>query len=200
MHINLLPSAFRRQLLIRRCLTRWRPVWLACFAVSAVYIAASYRTLAKTKTELAVVESQCQPIRLVMAEAGSYDRELKQVQASKSELLALAPKSRALPIVAVVSQAAQSLAGQLQLRRLSFQHAIEAPQTPDPKAVGNADKRRIEKGRLSLEALATSDAAVASFIEALRNTKVIHHVELKSSAEASIGGQAGRKFEVYCHF
>jgi hypothetical protein len=165
-----------------------------------VYIVVACRTLAQSKAELAAAEARCLPIRLVASESGKYEHDLKQVRTRQSELLLHSPKNRALPIVAVVSQAAQSLAGQLQLRRISLQHAIEAQRPAHPKAPGNGDKLPSEKGRLSLEAVATSDAAVASFVEALRKTNVIHQVELKSSSEASVGGQTGRKFEVYCHF
>ena len=200
MYVNLLPSGFRRQLLVRQCLSLWIPVWLAASALGVLYLGVAFQTHRAAQASLAQREALCEPIRLVAAESQRLATELQVAQARKANLSLLSPPNRALPVVKIVSSAVQPLAGRLQLLRLSFHHSVEVSQKAGQPARSENTESGLEKGQLTLEAVAVNDAVMASFIESLRRVKVMRQVELKSSTEWHSGGQDCRKFDVICHF
>src|SRR5688572_29736742 len=98
MYVNLLPPAFRRELLIRRCLNLWMPVWMACLAAVVLYLNFAYGALRTAQRSLAESESLCEPIRLVALESTHVDDQLKAIRARKLELQSLAPRNKAVPV------------------------------------------------------------------------------------------------------
>ena len=200
MYVNLLPHAFRRELLVRQRLSLWTPIWATCLCGVFLYLAFAYIALLAAQQSLAKSESLCEPLRLIAMESTQVEDQLKVIQGRKAELQSLAPTNKAVPILIIVSDAARSLEGKVQLRRLTFHHSVDARPTIEPAASASAEGLAMEKGQLTLEAVAANDAAIASFVESLRSAKVIRQVELKSSTEWNSLGRDCRKFDVLCQF
>jgi hypothetical protein len=200
MHVNLLPQSFRRRLLICRCVGVWSLIWLACAVLCAIYLGAGYYKLRAERALLSQMEVRCQPVRLIVSQSQKLEQKLTEARTRQADLLRLAPSSKALPAISIVSQATRSLEGRLQLRRFSFQHVVETPKPADAAAPASQSKASIERGQLVLEAVAIDDTVIASFIDVLRNVPAIRQVELKSSTEWNATGKSRRRFEVICFF
>jgi hypothetical protein len=198
MHINLLPAAFRRRMLLRQSLRWWSLRWGACLVVGAAYLLVEWRQLALARAAREEVESRCAPIRRIVEQTTRVEAELNAVSGDHAELRRLQPNRRPLAVLALLSQATGPLQGRLRLERLDFHQAPDLPaesggSTPAPAADS-------AKTRLILAGIAVDDAAVAAFIETLRGCKVVRNVELLSSTAWEPAGLSGRRFEIVCSF
>jgi hypothetical protein len=200
MHVNLLPGAFRRQLLVRRCLNSWIIVWGACAALSLSAVAVKYQTLVSERKVMAEMEARAAPIRQVMTDSVALKRQLDDQRQRVDRLHALSPNDKSLSLLSVLSTRAHVLSGRLQVRRFALQHST-APQPSTAVTAGApTDHKTVAAGQMILEAVAEDDGIVASFLHSLRAAKVFRDVELKSCTQWGKVDDNQRKFDVICTF
>jgi Tfp pilus assembly protein PilN len=57
-----------------------------------------------------------------------------------------------------------------------------------------------EHGSITLAGTAADDAAIARFIDSLRQVRAIRRVELKASSQFVAAGKETRRYEIVCGF
>jgi Tfp pilus assembly protein PilN len=200
MHVNLLPGSFRRQLIIRRCLSSWLLVWAACITLSLAVLAQRFGTLMSERNALAEMEASAEPIRQLMTDAVQLQNQLREQQQRVHRFQELAPQDKSLSLLAILSTRAQSIAGRVQVRRLALiNSAARASSASSPPGV-TAGGPQGATGQVIMEAVAEDDDAVASFLRSLRAANVFRHVELKSCSQWGKADDDQRKFDVMCTF
>lgn len=193
-HLNLVPEAYRRRLIIRRLVARWLIVWsVACLAAGSYWLYARNLTEAH-RQDVASLESMVRPIREMQDSSRRLRVELSQLEQNDALLRRLQDEGSPITPVAMVSQSAQESAGRVWIRKLALESRQKA-QSLDKK---NEKKEEAAEPSLhvKIEGVAADHLAVAEFIAALRKSNALRQIELKSSIPSRADGSATRVFTV----
>jgi hypothetical protein len=204
MHVNLLPAKLQQRLLIRRRVAQWTVVWAGCALAAVSFCGLRFRTLRAQHAAHNAKQLECQPVRAIVDDSDALEQTLAAADARYAELCRLMPDDSALAVLGVVSQAAQRTNGSLRIEHVQFLEPEQlgpqaTPTAPQPPTTTAAAAVR-ENGSLSLAGTAKDDLTVALFVDTLRQTRAIRHVELKASSQFATADKEGRRFEIVCGF
>ena len=207
MYVNLLPMSFLRRLTIRR--QAWN--WGICVAVTSllciVVVAAQYFAVLATQQLQFLTALQSQELHAVQADTQRISSELASLDAVISSLKKTRPDDRTLALLGIASTSAKKATGKVQLKQLMTQTAptvksASLPPTPGPPSrnVAESVAPRRAANDFVLEGVADSAAAIASFVDALREAKVFTRVDLTATSETATSGGPTRQFRIDCKF
>lgn len=201
MHVNLLPFAFQRKLLIRKLVRKWSGAWLTCLVAVGLFNCFEYVKLKQKCEELNQSEIACSATRAVVASNLQLEQRLASMTTRRDELTRLEADKDALAALAVVSQAVRTTGGKSVIESLQFhepKHFAKAkPSTPP--AAGQSTVP-VPGGTITINGTAADDEAVAALIESIHSVPLMQRVELRSSSMIEIDGVEGRRFEIVCRY
>jgi|GEM_PF-2991506 len=200
MHVNLLPFAFQRKLLLRRLIRKWTTTWIVCALAVGLFVTFRYSKLHRQQNELQHAELGCADIRAVVASNLQLDSSLASMLAARDQLSQLEPDQDALAALAVVAQAVQATQGRAQIDTLLFHE----PRTfTAPAAVATTPVSNVVPtvgGTITLNGIAADDEAIAVLIETMHRLPQMEKVELRASSAAASDGEDRRRFEIVCKY
>ena len=199
-NLNLLPSQFGRDQIIRGSLVLWSCIGLiACSAL----IAAGYRQHARltaARSELADSEVRCNPVRATLKENNSIGGRIAELHGRQTLLAHLNRGQHPLQLIGLVSRSAQIVGGNLNVASLSYQitETVVQPESVKQDSTGDTPAAVTESIRLTLDGFAANALAVWKFILALRESGYFTTVELRSSVRSELATGRARSFRVDC--
>jgi hypothetical protein len=190
--LNLLPTAYRRQRLARRCVLQWSAVLMAMLSIVFLnrwYKAGEYRMLSQ---QLEAQSRAGRPTQTMLREITGMRGQIDQLRSHQAIAQELEQQRQALALLAAVSEAAQKTGGRLRLTEC---------RVVDLQAVSAATSAQDEvqpAGTVTLIGQALDGPSVAEFHDGLLRTGLFADVKLIKSNERVEGGTALYEYEVRC--
>lgn len=207
MYVNLLPPKFIRGLTLRRQAWRWGMGVTLTLVVSGGFVAAQYYGVVAMRHARSVTAFRSKDLYAVKADAERLASEGKAIEAEIAAIEKARPEDRTLALLGIAATSAKKLTGTVHLKNLTTQMApatTASPGTPPPGGPGKkpmAAAAGVQASNdLVLEGTAEDAAAIAGFIEVLRETGVFTRVDLTATNEAAGATGAARQFRVDCKF
>jgi Tfp pilus assembly protein PilN len=188
MPVNLLPPAIHQQLVLRRTLRQWAPLWCVVAVAFAVYLALSWWELTVEEQSLAQLERELAPWSTMQAEMVESLRRVGAAQKQREEWKEAEEHTVALPLLVVLSESVEAARGEVQVQQCQVAASdgpapSTAPGRPGPKPA----KAAVSGRNVSLGGLATSDASLMDFVKSLKERGKFKRVEITSLAASSRG-------------
>jgi hypothetical protein len=190
--INLLPSFYRRQRLVRRRAIQWSVILVAALgSVGAAcwYRGHEYRVLQR---QLAAVARESGPAQTMLREIAAMRMKIEKLQQHQTIAQELEHQRQVLALLGVVSQAARQTEGRLRVvdcRVVDLQatevEEIGGDETPHP-------------GTVTLVGVALDSPTVAEFHDGLMRSGLFADVKLIKSNERTQLGPELFDYEVRC--
>lgn len=190
MSINLFSTSLQRKMIIARRARHAGKLWGATFVVAVVIASARWPQTRVVSKELELAERLSAPIAEKISQSEKLRADLVRLTESLKKLQPLAPDTAPIGALGLLA-AATSAADDIQIRSVSYtatKHPLLSAKNPTTMA----------RGGLVVHGLCAGEAAVARFVEHLRNSSCFEHVELKSSSRTS-AMEPTIQFDVVCH-
>jgi hypothetical protein len=192
--INLLPTSFRRQQIVRHRIKQWS------VAVGVVLVASwlsHWRELNEQRSlaqKLEVLEREHLPTQNLMKQLVDMRQRLVDLQQQEAIAVELEHQRNALAVLGLISQTAQNTAGRLRVTEM----AITNFQSPyQDAAEGGASG---QPGTLLLTGVSLDNPAVGELLDGLQNSGLFSRVVLNVLKEREGGDMSLRDYEVSCEF
>ena len=209
---NLLPTSWRRRLLVVKRTRQWCLVWIAAGLLAGTACAGKYWIHRQHLKRLERIQAAVVPLRQLNEETGQLQTQLAQLQGRESLLATLDSSDHPLQIMGIVSQSAAKSSGDVRVRDFSLSSgrknaAASAPvtrrtlaqQTTAPRATSQASQEDApETVELRLIGTAADDMAITHFVNHLREYDVFDSVVLHSSQSTREDGV--REFMIGCEY
>jgi Tfp pilus assembly protein PilN len=189
-YVNLLPVTYRRKQLLRLRVWQWS---MAGLLVLLVMGGAAWRQWSAHQSgaeRLATLKREYEPVRILDQESQQLEQRIRELRHREKLVLSLADQQPLLSLIGMLSEAVRTCEGQVSIRTLNLQSHREQEDAGDMI--------------LTLNGIATDDAAVAKFADAIRAFQAFHQVELKSTGSTEIATQghrvAARTYRLECLF
>ena len=208
MYVNLLPAPFILRLALRRQAVNWGLATGMVVVLCGGWMATQYRGIVAARQSQSASAFRSKDLRAVTADTTRLLAEAKTIESKISVLEKARPQDRTLTLLGIASTSAGKLEGKVHLKNVAMQMASmvavaqQAPPAagqpgskPAPPVAGNQTPND-----LILEGNAEDAAAIARFVEALRETGIFARVELTATNESSGASGAARQFRVDCKF
>ena len=190
--INLLPTTFRRQVLVRRRAIQWGAV--LCVVLSAIWAARSYklREYHALSQQLEAVAREGRPAQTMLQEITSMRDHIDNLQQHEAVAKELEQQRPVLTLLSLLSQAAGQRGGKL--RVVEFR-AVDLQSTHTEGARGAEESKN---GTVTLVGVSLDSPTVAEFHDALMQSGLFQDVKLIKSNEREENGLALYDYEVCC--
>ena len=196
MHANLMPLKAGRQLLLRRRIRQWLPVWAVVFLTTAMVCGWQYGQLFKANRKLAQLELQEIPSRQRVEAVSQIRLRLDQFHQRQSLLKTLNSTGHPLQLVGIIGDGAAQTGGALRIN--SFKLSTVKQRGPLANAAGTTVDVT-EHMELDLLGFAIDDLTVAAFVATVEESGVFDRVVLESS-EAVSTDDGSRTFKLTCQY
>ena len=184
-HLNLMPMHYRRGQLIRRRLKQWSVLWLLTAGFTVLLGWTQWTQYQTGASRLASLRVRYEPIEAIKGEVADLQERIDALQRRESLALSLADERSMLGLVGLLSQAKQACDGRISIGRLNLVRS------------GN---RQTATSVLTLTGVAPDDIIVSRFANALRAANAFAAVDLKSTANATVGNKKARSYTMECTF
>jgi hypothetical protein len=200
-HLNLLPIGFLRARLVRRRLALWSPVWAAIAALGAVNWWSSYTQCDAAARALEARERRYAPVQRMLAEISATRTRIEELNNRETMLGELSEPRPPLSGLALVGGGVAECQGRVRVNRFFLERRAGAAAPVGKRSVPVAQEpASAGRSMLTLEGTGVDNVAVATFVEALRETEAFTRVELKSTNRSGEDAGAVRQFVVTCEY
>ena len=192
--INLLPSSFRKQQILRKRIIQWT---IATCVVLVFGWLLHWHELHEQSAQAQRLEGlvrEHQPTRTMLHELVGMRQQLVDLQQQESIARELEDQRNALVLLGLIGEAAKKTNGRLRVTKMeltNFQHIVN----PDRE-----NSRGEERATLLLSGVSLDNPAVAEVLESLQDSGVFRHVELVTLKQRESGGVALRDYQLRCEF
>jgi Tfp pilus assembly protein PilN len=181
--------AYRRKHLFRLRAWQWTVVALLALCVMGGLAWRQWSTYRSGAVRLTALKHEYEPVRILEQETEELEQRIRKLRHREKLVLSLADQQSMLTLIGMLSKAVRASEGQVSIRTLHLQ-------SEDGQEAGD----RI----LTLNGIATDDASVARFADALREFQAFNRVDLKSTGTTEIDTQghriAARTYRMECVF
>ena len=202
-HLNLLPWNLRCRLLLRQRLRQWAIGWALLALGVAMLFGWKWHGLSAAQENLSVWQRRAATIQVIDVKNEKLRRQIAGLTARLSKYGHLESEQIGFQLLATISQSSSLGAGNIQVRKLTFNHTqvAEAVVVKDaaPGAAKTAPVMR-EVRKLILSGVAVNNLAVAQFVSSLRDSGAFQAVDLKSSQGNKVADTGARTYQVECSF
>jgi hypothetical protein len=188
--MNLVPKSFQRKLLVRKRVRQWFPLCAVALAISVVAVGEVGYRLRILSVEAAKLDATLQPMNEMSRKADEVAARLKSMVGHESVLHEIVGVQRPISLLAVISRSAGESNSRLQIRKLMVQQV--------PAETSGAAKPPVTSTEITIHGVALDDAAVAAFVQSLKNSQAFVTVELKSTSSTVVADAAVRQYDVCC--
>jgi len=199
MHLNLLPFAERRRLLVRKRLHQWLPMTFLAALIGVIACSREYSMLGAERETLARVGSRTAAALERVEQVERIRQRLDALQQRESLVAMQNNSGQPLQLLGMVSQGANQSKSKISIENFTLstvQERVTVPSEIDPARTATQINEVYE---LKLQATAASDLAVTRFVAALKDYNVFDRVLLESSRAIS-DDDGRRKFNLSCRY
>ena len=199
MHLNLLPFAERRRLLVRKRLHQWLPMTFLAALIGVIACSREYSMLGAERETLARVGSRTAAALERVEQVERIRQRLDALQQRESLVAMQNNSGQPLQLLGMVSQGANQSKSKISIENFTLstvQERVTVPSEIDPARTVTQINEVYE---LKLQATAASDLAVTRFVAALKDYNVFDRVLLESSRAIS-DDDGRRKFNLSCRY
>jgi hypothetical protein len=201
-HLNLLPLATRKHMLLKSRMFAWCCVWVTTLLAAAVVCFFVWTDSRALRLEAATAAEACIPLEELNREIDSMQRQLTAMMDRESLLAELCRQDPTFQLISDISRSADKgrriFVGEFDLSSGSATNpAADASDAADQANQDNA-KESARRGHLTLKGSAADDMAISRFVAALRSAAGIAKVELRTTRRKLLQGQTVREYEVQC--
>jgi len=189
--LNLLPTSFRRQQMVRKRVIQWTSIMSTVLALGWAwhwYEAREDRNLSQQFETLSREHGPTQKMLQQLMEMRQQLVDLQQQEAVAKELNA---QRNALKLLAVVGDAARATKGRLRVTRLEVNNFQASQSGSDEQNVGKTTG-------LLLDGLSLDDRAVGDFLEELQKSGIFTHADPLAIKEREDKNTALREYQIQC--
>jgi hypothetical protein len=192
--INLLPTSFRRQQIIRVRAYQW------CVGICAVLVAGwifhwyELREQQAMVERLEVLKREHQPTQLMLKQLVAMRKKLVDLEQQERIARELEHQRNALTLLGVVSQTAQKTNGRLRITNLELSNFQSLQKTDE------AGSPVEQLGGLRLEGVSLDNPAVAELVVGLEQSGIFRRVELNTLSERQEADASFGHYEIRCEF
>jgi hypothetical protein len=191
--INLLPTSYRREQILRRRLVQWSSLVCAVLVSGWAwhwYEMRENRTLAQ---QLEVLEREHAPTQRMIQQLVDMRAKLEQLEQQEAVARELERQRGALTLLGVVSQTAQQTGGRLRLTKLELTNFQHLGAGGDVAAAGAG-------AGLVLGGASLDNPAVGELLDGLQDSGIFSRVELLTLKERQDADASLRDYEIRCEF
>jgi hypothetical protein len=199
--MNLLPTTYRRRLLVGRRVRQWCVVWGAAAAVSGVAAGIEGKSWIDIRSEFADLQERNQPLVEMQRLSHDLESRIAALEGRESILNDLTGVEQPLGLIAVVSNSASQADSKLQVTSLTIQHLAPTETRGASQPSGKQDQKppaRTASVEITILGVALDDVAVARFVQALSGTGLFLSVELKSTLSVNHARGPARQYDILC--
>lgn len=186
-HLDLMPLAIQRRLILGDRLAAWSLVWIVLAAVAAAAYWSNFRESQRRVVAANRRDAEYTQVVAAQDEVTQVRQQIEQLQQREALSLLLADDLPSLLIVGIVSRAARDSGSNICVQHLAFSRTTSSND-------GVIDVQRT----LELNGLGSDNLAVARFVASLRDSQLFDRVELKSAASQTQGDRKARSYVVHC--
>lgn len=210
MHVNLLPSSFVWQQLVRKRLRQW--AWaLACFLV--VLIALKTPLIVQWSIDLQEYQAMqlaAEPAKKLQDSRIELTKATLQLKQKIETLQALTTRDRGTSLLGLVANGVNATDKTVQIQQLhvSIETKIQEMLSPSLTLTSNASPARTNRmtslqvpdnqTRLTLKGIAAQSESISKFVDSIQQSNVFPKVELRSTQERHLQGRSIQDFELEC--
>lgn len=190
--INLLPTAYRRQRMLRRRTFQWSTAVCAVLVAMGVVRWYELREHRALDQQLAALARDTRPAQRMLREITQMRKQLRSLHQQEAVARQLEARRQVLTVLGLVSQAARRTDGQLRVTKLDVAdlQATGAEESPE--------RHRDESGAVTLIGLSLDSPTVATLHDMLLESGLFAEVRLIRSNERDQAGLAMYDYEVRC--
>jgi Tfp pilus assembly protein PilN len=191
--INLLPSSYRRQLMIRKRALQWSAVVSGVLLLgwaSHWYELREHRLLSQ---KLEILQREHRPTQTMLRQLVQMRQKLVNLQQQEAVASELEYQRNALTLLGVISQAAKKNNGRLQITKMELADFQSLPDSTAANGSGTA-------GSLHLTGVSLDNPSVAELLESLQSSGIFRRVDLAVLKERQVDEASLRDYEVHCEF
>jgi hypothetical protein len=157
--------------------------------------------LTRAQDELSVWQRRATTVQGIDAQNTQLRQQIAGLTTRLAKYGHLESEQIGFQLLATISQSSSYCAGNIQVRKLTFQHVRIADTTTekDVKAGAKAPPMR-DVRKLLLNGIAKDNLAVARFVSSLRDSGAFQTVDLKSSLGSAVADAGSQTYHVECSF
>jgi hypothetical protein len=190
--INLLPSVYRRQRLVRRRAIQWSVVLTAALSTIAAACWFKGHEFRVLERQLAAVDRESRPAQAMLREIGTMRKHIGKLQQHQTIAQELEQQRHVLALLSVISQAARLTEGRL---RVVDCRVVDLQATEITASQGEGIT---SPGTVTLVGVALDSPTVAEFNDGLMRSGLFADVKLIKSNERAQLGPKLFDYEVRC--
>lgn len=192
--VNLLPSFFRRQQIVRQRVIQWCSI--ACLVMATGWLWHWHERLASVELsqQLESLQREHAPARLMLKQLEKMRKQLDELQQQESVAQELEHQRNALTLLGVISDTAKATKGRVRVAKLEIKD-FQKMNAPNPAAA----ESDLSSGLL-VSGVSLDNPAVAELFDGLQDSGIFRRVELVESKERRVGDVALRDYEMRCEF
>ena len=182
-HVNLLPISFRKQVVARERLHKWRFYLFLTLVTCGIITSIRYRQLVKLREQVAIREFKIQPIKKREVRLQKLELELNQLLDMKGILAESIRTKQPLLILSKVTSGTHQTPDQLEFDSLHLQTRAAAA---------------TEGAELVLNGVAINNSVVSTFVQNLRAESIFDDIEVGSIRQLSPSEKNIRNYTITC--
>ena len=210
MHVNLLPSSFVWQQLLRKRLRQWACA-LGCLLI--VLIASNVSLIVQWWVDLQEYQSMqlaAEPARKLQDSRIEITKALHGLKQKSECLQALTDRDRGTSLLGLIANGVNATDKTVQVQQLHVSIENKSPETQsvNPAQVSNATPSRTNPPtgnqlpenqiRLTLKGIAVESESISRFVDSIQRSNVFPKVELRSTQERVLMDRSIQEFELEC--
>jgi hypothetical protein len=188
-NLNLLPSGYRRRVLVRTALVLWSCVGVAALSAAGLAVWHADRELKVVRNELSRHERMYAPSQLMAYELGTMRERLVELDSEETAAAELEDDRPTLALLGMIGRASEACGGKLHVRE------CQLGDRPAERGTTSAEGQL-----LTLRGAALDLLCIAQFHGILRDSRMFSRVELRPTTNEQIGEVTGHAFHIECAF
>lgn len=189
MHLNLLPSSYRRRQIVLKRVRQWSMVWGVALVLALVFGWFCAADCRKLSSDLDLLEAKYSRVKNTQQELRVARKELQELEQREALVLELSQRRPMLSLLGILSKAAQQCDGTVSVRHIAWE--------TDSSNSAGAAAGELEP-RLTLRGVGLNNLWVAQFASALRRNDVLREVQLKSTEQQIVNDKVAHGYQLEC--
>ena len=189
MHLNLLPTQYRRRQIVLKRVWQWSVVWGVALVLALTlgwFRAADCRKLSR---DLELLEAKFSRVKNTQQELRAAQKELQQLEQREALVLELSQRRPMLSLLGILSKAAQQCDGTVSIRHITWE-----TESGNTRGAAAGEPQPL----LTLQGVGLNNLWVAQFASALRKNDVLREVQLKSTEQQIVNDKVAHGYQLEC--
>jgi hypothetical protein len=191
--LNLLPTSFRRQQMLRRRAIQWTSLMSAVLVFGWAWHWYEMREYRELSLQLETLSREHAPTQRMLQQLVQMRQQLVDLQKQEAVAKELDCQRNALKLLSVVSDAARKTQGRLRVTKLELNNFQSMQPRTDGQNAGSSTG-------LLVDGLSLDDRAVGDFLDELQKSGIFSHADPLAIKEREDKSASLREYQIQCGF